>query len=259
MKGNFNNEIYNLLEMSYIRFNKVDFIEYDPISIPHLFTKQQDIEIMGFWAATLAWGQRKTIINNCKKLVEWMDGAPHQFILHHQESDLKPFVNFKHRTFNGDDALYFIAFLKDFFSKNNSLENAFTPSIYNSDTTENALIHFKKQFFGLEFAPKRTQKHVSSPISGTTCKRLNMFLRWMVRYDDVGVDFGIWKNIKPSQLIIPCDVHVDRVARQMGLITRKQTDWKTAIELTQKLKEFDELDPVKYDFALFGLGIFEGF
>ncbi len=255
MKGLNDQNLYNLLETSYLKFNKTNFIEHDPISIPHLFTKKQDIEIMGFWAAILAWGQRKTIINNCKMLVQWMGGSPHQFILNHTESDLKPFANFKHRTFNGDDALYFLAFFKDFYSKNDSLEQAFAPQNYIFENTENAIINFKNQFFSLEYAPNRTKKHIASPLSGSTCKRINMFLRWMVRKDTAGVDFGIWQNLQPKQLVCPCDVHVDRVARQLGLISRPQTDWKTALELTKNLKKFDANDPVKYDFALFGLGI----
>jgi uncharacterized protein (TIGR02757 family) len=243
------------LEAKYLQYNQPDFIGYDPISVPHRFSQKQDIEIMGFWAATLAWGQRKTIINNCNKLIAWMDNAPYDFIMNHQDNDLKPFSTFKHRTFNGDDALYFLAFFKEFYQHNTSLETAFVPANINSFTVENAIINFKNIFFALEYAPNRTKKHVASPLSGSTCKRINMFLRWMVRKDDKSVDFGIWEKIKPSQLICPCDVHVDRVGRYLGLIERPQTDWKTALELTEALKQFDPNDPVKYDFALFGLGI----
>lgn len=247
--------LYNLLETKYLQFNRPNFIFDDPISIPRKFIKKQDIEIMGFWAAILSWGQRKTIINNCNRLVEMMGNSPYDFILNHKDSDLKPFLHFKHRTFNADDALYFITFFQHYYEKNDSLETAFINPENQNLSIESALIHFKNLFFSLEHAPNRTKKHVSSPINGSTCKRINMFLRWMVRKDEFGVDFGIWNKISPSLLICPCDVHVDRVARNLGLITRPQTDWKTAIELTENLKKFDSNDPVKYDFALFGMGI----
>jgi uncharacterized protein (TIGR02757 family) len=274
------------------QYNCTDFIANDPVVIPHQFTVKQDIEIMGFFAAILAWGQRKTIINKCNELVNRMDGAPFQFIRNHQETDLKSLLGFKHRTFNDTDLLYFIHFLKNHYLKFESLEDAFIPKqkeiyraefleersgtdlteasspvCYSSELNslpreleiENSLNHFRSYFFSLPDFPRRTIKHVSSPLQKSTCKRLNMFLRWMVRKDNRGVDFGIWNRIKPSQLICPCDVHVDRVARKLNLIKRKQTDWLTAKELTANLRTFDPLDPVKYDFALFGLGIEEKF
>jgi len=248
------------------QFNRPDFIINDPVSIPHLFTQKQDIEIMGFWAATLAWGQRVTIINKCKELITLMDGAPYDFIINHQEPDLKKLLHFKHRTFNDIDTLYFIAFFRYHYEHNESLESAFAPHLANQKTppsggwgAEVALNHFRSYFFSLPDYPHRTKKHVSSPSQRSTCKRLNMFLRWMVRKDNCGVDFGIWNQLKPADLIMPCDLHVDRVARKLKLITRKQTDWQTALELTERLREFDPVDPVKYDFALFGLGIEEKF
>jgi len=251
-------EMKNFLDAKVDQYNCKNFIENDPIVIPHQFTLKQDIEIMGFWAAILAWGQRITIINKSKDLIRLMDGAPYDFIKNHQENDLKRFIGFKHRTFNDTDALYFISFLKQHFQQYDTLETAFCPS---NETTnwgaEQALNEFRKNFFSLVDFPQRTVKHVSSPLQKSTCKRLNMFLRWMVRADDTGVDFGIWKRIKPAALICPCDVHVDRVARQLSLIKRKQTDWQTAVELTEQLKKFDAEDPVKYDFALFGLGVEE--
>jgi len=250
----------HFLDKKYEEFNRPTFIKNDPISIPHLFSKKQDIEIMGFIASVLAWGQRVTIINKCHELINRMDGAPYDFILNHKENDLKKLVGFKHRTFNDTDLLYFIEFLNNFYKTNTSLENAFTNNKdYTSPTTEKALIQFHNMFFSLEDYPERTKKHISTPVRNSACKRLNMFLRWMVRTDNNGVDFGIWNKIKPSQLICPCDVHVDRIARKLGLIERKQTDWQTALELTRNLKRFDSLDPVKYDFALFGLGIEEKF
>jgi uncharacterized protein (TIGR02757 family) len=246
------------LDSKVAQYNQPDFIKNDPVSIPHLFTCKQDIEIMGFWAATLAWGQRITIINKCKELINLMDGAPYDFIINHEGPDLKKLLHFKHRTFNDLDTLYFISFFRYHFSNYDSLEDAFTPPT-GVNGVEDCLNYFRSYFFSLPDYPHRTQKHVSSPSQKSTCKRLNMFLRWMVRKDNCGVDFGIWNKIKPSDLIMPCDLHVDRVARKLKLIDRKQTDWQTAIELTRHLREFDPQDPVKYDFALFGLGIEEKF
>ena len=264
----------DFLDAKVLQYNQPGFITNDPVCIPHLFSKKQDIEIMGFWSATLAWGQRVTIINKCRELIALMDGAPYDFIINHQEPDLKKLLNFKHRTFNDIDTLYFISFFRYHYERNESLESAFVPPIVilsdsegsinrhakpDVNTVEIALNNFRSYFFSLPDYPYRTKKHVSSPSQKSTCKRLNMFLRWMVRKDDCGVDFGIWNHIKPADLIMPCDLHVDRVARKLSLITRKQTDWQTAIELTDRLREFDPLDPVKYDFALFGLGIEEKF
>jgi uncharacterized protein (TIGR02757 family) len=258
-------DLKNFLDEKVKFYNRKEFISTDPISIPHQFSKKQDIEISGFFAATLAWGNRTAILNSCNRLMKLMDHSPYDFILHHQEKDLKRFENFKHRTFNTTDLLYFIHFFKNYFlrkesdvQKERSLEDAFSKSISKSDgNVEKALAGFHDLFFSLEDFPKRTTKHIATPKRNSTCKRLNMFLRWMVRKDDAAVDFGIWKKIKSSQLICPCDVHVDRVARKLGLIQSKQTNWKTALELTSRLKEFDPDDPVKYDFALFGLGVME--
>jgi uncharacterized protein (TIGR02757 family) len=244
------------LDEKFEQYNHPGFIKNDPVCIPHLFTKKQDIEIIGLWAAVLAWGQRVTIINKCKELISLMENAPHDFMMHHKEKDLKRFLKFKHRTFNDTDTLYFIAFFKEYYSKHDSLEDAFLQNITSSSLNiESGLKGFHEIFFSLEDFPERTKKHISTPARNSACKRLNMFLRWMVRKDKSGVDFGIWKKIKPSQLVCPCDVHVDRVARKLGLIKRKQTDWHTAIELTENLKKLDPHDPVKYDFALFGLGV----
>jgi len=248
--------IAELLEMKSRQYNQPSFIAQDPISIPRQFQKKQDIEIMGFWAAMLAWGQRVTIINKCQELLELMGHAPHDFILNHKESDLKPFERFKHRTFNSTDALYFIAFFRFLYSHYPSMEHAFTVTLKPNDATvEHGLIGFHELFFSLPYAPARTQKHVATPLRKSACKRLNMFLRWMVRSDDKGVDFGIWKGIKPAQLVCPLDLHVERVARKLGLLTRKQSDWMAALELTEQLRKLDAQDPVKYDFALFGLGL----
>ena len=272
-----NDNLKSFLDSKVSQYNRPEFIANDPVSIPHMFTKKQDIEIMGFWAATLAWGQRVTIINKCRELITLMDGAPYDFIINHQEPDLKKLLHFKHRTFNDIDTLYFISFFRQHYERFDSLEEAFVPSnkfVILSDNegsnresslqqaqgeskVEAALNHFRAYFFSLPDFPHRTKKHVSSPLQKSTCKRLNMFLRWMVRKDNKGVDFGIWNKITPADLICPCDLHVDRVARKLKLINRKQTDWQTAVELTQNLRGLDPFDPVKYDFALFGLGIEE--
>lgn len=239
-------------------YNQPEFITLDPISIPHQYTKKQDLEIAGFFAATLAWGQRITVINKCQELLKMMDNAPHQFLLQHKLSDLKPFESFKHRTFNSTDALYFIESLSTYYRTHESLEDAFV-GLKNDSTIESGLINFHTQFFSLPDFPPRTIKHVSTPARKSACKRLNMYLRWMVRQDDNGVDFGIWKKINPAQLICPCDVHVERVARKLNLIRSKGMNWQTALELTSNLRKLDPIDPVKYDFALFGLGIMERF
>lgn len=242
------------------QYNCPDFITNDPISIPHLFTKKQDIEVAAFFAATLAWGQRVTIINNCKKLMRWMDNAPHDFLLNHEESDRQRFLNFVHRTFNDTDLLYFVEFLTNYYKQNDSLETAFSQNISKHDSTiEKGLIGFNTLFFSLPYAPQRTQKHVATPAKKSACKRLNMFLRWMVRQDTEGVDFGIWKKINPSQLICPLDTHVHRVATGLGLLKRKPADWQAALELTEQLRQLNPADPTIYDYALFSLGVDEKF
>lgn len=250
------NYVVELLEEKVAQYNQPNFIPNDPISIPHQFTVLQDIEIMGFWAAVLAWGQRKTIINKCQELIQLMDGAPYDFVRNHTDTDLKRFLNFKHRTFNATDTLYFLHFFKHFYQHHHSLEEAFVHALpVEAPHVETGLAGFHELFFSLEDFPERTRKHIATPVRKSSCKRLNMFLRWMVRKDDKGVDFGLWNALKPSQLICPCDVHVDRVARKLGLIQRPTTDWQTALELTENLRQLDPNDPVKYDFALFGLGV----
>lgn len=246
----------DFLEEKYHQYNHQDFIENDPVRVPHQFSKKQDIEIAGLFSSILAWGQRKTIISKSMQLMERMDFSPHDFIVNHRESDLKKMLNFKHRTFNATDTLYFIYFLNRYYHTSQSLEDLFLPG-EKDQSIENGLIHFHNYFFSLESAPTRTRKHIPTPLRKSTCKRLNMYLRWMVRKDERGVDFGLWHRIKPSQLICPVDLHVDRVARILKLISRKTTDWRTAVELTENLKLLDSDDPVKYDFALFGLGILE--
>lgn len=238
------------------QYNKPAFIKDDPISIPHLFSKKEDIEIAGLFAAIFSWGNRTTIINKSKELIRRMDNSPYSFIKDHSPKDLKNLKGFKHRTFNEEDLYYFVELLHSHYSKHKSLESAFFPT--QDQTAEQGLIHFRNYFFSIDHL-KRTEKHISSPLQKSTCKRLNMFLRWMVRNDKKGVDFGLWKNILPSQLICPIDVHVARVAKKMGLLKRKQVDWLAATELTEALRQLDKDDPVKYDFALFNLGVIERF
>lgn len=252
-------DLKDFLDEKVERYNQPGFIENDPISIPHSYSKKQDIEIAGLFAAILAWGQRVTIINKSKELLSLMDNAPYDFMINHKEKDLKRLTKFKHRTFNTTDTLYFVAFLSSFYKKNDSLEKAFIDPFAKTNDVKEALIYFHRLFFSLEDAPHRTRKHISTPERKSACKRINMYLRWMVRDDQRGVDFGLWKNISTSQLICPFDLHVERVARKLKLVKRKQADWLTATELTENLKKFDPIDPVKYDFALFGLGVEESF
>ena len=234
------------------------FITADPICIPHSFSKKQDIEIAGFFAAIFAWGNRTTIINKSRLLMQLMDNAPHDFCLNHTDEDLKKLLTFKHRTFNPTDLLYFIEFFQQHYKKYDSLEIAFSKWMKKNDSTiENALNGFYDYFFSLPDVPKRTMKHIASPNKKASCKRLCMYLRWMVR--NGAVDFGIWKNIKPSQLIIPLDLHVSRVAKRFHLLQRNQSDWLAALELTESMRQFDDKDPAKYDFALFALGVLEKF
>jgi len=250
--------LYELLERKYEEFNSASFIDGDPVGVPHRFSKKQDIEIMALWTAVLSWGNRKSIITSASRLADWMDNAPHDFVLSHSERDLQKFLHFVHRTFNATDALYFIEFFKHYYRQHESLEDAFLTGVSKkSANLEAGLTGFHELFFSLEDAPHRTRKHIATPARKSSTKRLNMFLRWMVRHDDKGVDFGLWKKIKPAQLLIPLDIHVDRVARQLGLLKRKQTDWLAVLELTENLKQFDPKDPVKYDFALFGMGVWE--
>ena len=252
-------ELAELLNKKVAFFNHPRFIEHDPISIPHLFSKQQDIEIMGFWISMLAWGQRKTILQKGHELIDLMDGAPYDFVLHHQENDLQRFEKFKHRTFNYTDTLYFLSFFQRHYQRYSSLEVAFTQGEFKPEnsTIEASLNGFYRYFFEVEWAPKRTQKHVSAPMKNSACKRLCMFLRWMVRKDTAGVDFGIWSKISPHQLICPLDVHSQRTAEKLGLVSAGPTNWKKALELTRVLKLYDSMDPIQYDFALYGMGIEE--
>ncbi len=238
-------------------YNQPGFITDDPISVAHRFSKRQDIEIAGLFSAIMAWGQRKTIIANSMKLMELMDMSPHQFLLQHAERDLQRFLDFRHRTFQPDDVLFLISVLRSYYQENDSLETAFATGIKPGDPdVEKGLRSFYNMVFDRDDVMRRTQKHIPTPDRKSSCKRLNMYLRWMVRSDDQGVDFGLWKRISMAQLIMPLDVHVGTVARRLGLLhRRKHNDWVAAKELTENLRRFDAEDPVKYDFALFGVGV----
>lgn len=249
-------ELKNFLDEKVEQYNRPKFIETDPVQVPHLFTKKEDREIAGFLTATISWGNRKSILKNAHKLMELMDHAPFQFVMQHQESDLERVSPFVHRTFNAIDLQFFIKSLRNIYQNHQGLELIFQKNA--TDTSLQPAIHaLKKHFFEIPH-PLRTTKHVSDPMKNSAAKRINMFLRWMIRNDHAGVDFGIW-NIAPALLSCPLDVHSGNVARKLGLLSRKQNDAKALSELDISLRELAPEDPVKYDFALFGLGVFEGF
>ena len=250
-------ELKSFLDEKVMQYNNPKFISSDPIQIPHQFNKKEDIEISGFLTATIAWGNRKSIITNAKRMMQLMDQAPYDFVMNHQDTDLKNLMSFVHRTFNGEDLIQFLESLKHIYKDHNGLEAVFL-KYAQKDSLQFSISKLKSHFFEIEHL-SRTQKHISDPQKNSAAKRINMFLRWMVRQDQSGVDFGIWKSLSPSQLSCPLDVHSGKVARKLGLLIRKQNDAKALSELDASLRKLDKLDPVKYDFALFGLGVFEGF
>lgn len=250
-------ELKEFLDAKVEQYNHPKFLESDPIQIPHGFSAKEDVEISAFLTATIAWGNRKSIINNAIRMMALMDNSPHDFVLNHKESDLERFSGFVHRTFNQTDVCYFIESLNNIYSKHQGLENVFAKGIA-GNTMQPAISKFKRTFFELPHQT-RTTKHVSDPLKGSAAKRINMFLRWMVRDNSTGVDFGLWKSISPAALSCPLDVHSGNVARKLKLLNRKQNDAKALAELDKSLRKLDPDDPVKYDFALFGLGVFEKF
>ncbi len=254
MLVNKNDTLYNLLENKYELFNNHDFIKYDPISIPRCFAKKEDIEISAFLTATIAWGQRVSIINNGGKLMQMMENQPYIFLMEADEREFARFDKFVHRTFNGEDCKYFLLSLKNIYTNHNGLESVFSKMYNETEDVFETIIRFRSLFLSLSHF-QRTEKHISNPAKGSAAKRINMFLRWMVRNDQKGVDFGLWKCIPASALLCPLDLHTGNVARKLGLITRKQNDRKAVEELMVSLRQFDNFDPVKYDFALFGMGI----
>ena len=252
--GLIKDDLKNFLDEKYQEYNNVKFIEDDPIQIPHLFTNHKDIEIAGFLTSIISWGNRKSIINNAKKMMNLLDNSPYDFIKNCKDSEIKK-LEFVHRTFNSIDFRFFLYSLKNIYTQNESMEDIFLDDY--SNFMFDGIINFRKIFFSVNHE-KRSQKHISNPLKNSCCKRINMFLRWMVR-NDQNVDFGIWKKIKTSKLSCPLDVHTGRVARKLGLINRKQNDFKSLCELDKNLRLLDNEDPVKYDFSLFGLGMYEGF
>ncbi len=252
-----NSELKEFLDSKVLYYNHPRFLESDPIQIPHQFTKKEDVEISAFLTATIAWGNRKSIINSANKMIQRMDNSPYDFVLNHQDSDIKQFAGFVHRTFNETDLNYFIKSIQNIYKQHNGLEDVFAKGMQ-QDSIQPAITVFKSIFFELPHQT-RTTKHVSNPLKGSAAKRINMFLRWMVRDNSTGVDFGLWKSIPTSILSCPLDVHSGNVARKLKLLKRKQNDAKALAELDKNLRKLDSIDPVKYDFALFGLGVFEKF
>ncbi|WP_298479968.1 TIGR02757 family protein [uncultured Maribacter sp.] len=250
-------ELKDFLDAKVLQYNLPKFLETDPIQIPHEFSKKEDIEISAFLTSTIAWGNRKSIITNAKKMMERMDNAPHEFVLNHNPEDLANFEGFVHRTFNSQDLSFFVQSLKNIYTNHKGLESVFAKNACNTGMHK-SISEFKKVFFEIPH-PQRTTKHVSDPLKGSAAKRINMYLRWMVRSNATGVDFGLWKSISPATLSCPLDVHSGNVARKLGLLHRKQNDAKALAELDKNLRKLDPNDPVKYDFALFGLGVFEKF
>lgn len=239
-------------------YNSPNFIEADPISIPHRFSRKEDIEIAAFLAATIAWGNRKAIIKSADKMMKLLDESPFDFVMNHSAKDMARLKGFVHRTFNAEDLAHFIRSMRFIYTEKGGLEKVFANALKKQDNPQAAISSFKKIFFEIEH-PLRTRKHVSDPMTGSSAKRINMFLRWMVRNDKRGVDFGLWKKIPTSVLSIPLDIHTGNIARKLGMLQRKQNDWKAVEELDAVIRSFDPEDPVKYDFALFGLGAIEKF
>ena len=250
-------ELKEFLDFKVEQYNTPQFIETDPVQIPHLFSRKEDIEISGFLTATISWGNRKSILKNANSLMELLDHTPYEFVMQHSEADLERLQQFVHRTFNGSDLIYFIQAFQNIYSTHGGLETIFS-NHSNKNSLQPAIHEFKKIFFELPHE-QRTQKHVSDPLKNSAAKRINMFLRWMVRNDNKGVDLGIWESISSSQLSCPLDVHSGNVARKLGLLKRKQNDAKALAELDKNLRKMDPVDPVKYDYALFGLGVFENY
>ncbi len=250
-------ELKEFLDTKVALYNNPKFIDSDPIQIPHQFKLKEDIEIAGFLTATIAWGNRKSIINNAKRMMQLLDNAPYHFVMSHKDSDLQALSSFVHRTFNGTDFISFIKGLQHIYTNHGGLQSVFFKHIKDS-SLQYAIHRLKQLFFEIEHL-QRTQKHISDPLKNSAAKRINMFLRWMIRNDNKGVDFGIWHTISPTLLSCPLDVHSGNVARKLGLLTRRQNDAKALLELDHTLRKLDPIDPVKYDFALFGLGVFEGF
>lgn len=247
-------EMKEYLDEQMSKYNLANFVDEDPIAIPHRFSKREDIEIAAFFSAIIAWGQRPTIMKNAHSLMERMEEAPYDFVMNATETDLQNFDGFVHRTFNAEDAKHFVRALKKVYL-NGGLEQVFIDAyIAGQPNYKSGIMALRELFFSIPHQP-RTQKHLANPDKGSSAKRLNMFLRWMVRQDKRGVDFGLWTKLDSALLLLPLDVHTGNVSRQLGLLKRTQNDWKAVIEISEQLKRFDPKDPIKYDFALFGIGV----
>ncbi|MDX2443821.1 MAG: TIGR02757 family protein [Bacteroidales bacterium] len=251
-------EIKAFLEEKYSLYNQPKFINSDPIQVPHLFSTKEDIEISAILTASIAWGRRTLIIKKAQEMMSLMENSPYDFLMNANLKDITRFEKFQYRTFKGEDAVYFIRALQNIYLNHGGLQRLFESGFSLRGNIYDSFLKFREVFFSLN-PPLRTLKHIADVTKGTSAKRLNMFLRWMVREDNRGVDFGIWKNIPPSALLMPLDVHTGNVSRKLELLNRKQNDWKAVLELTENLRKYDSSDPVKYDFALFGLGVFENF
>jgi|TARA_B100001964_G_C14051817_1_gene517371 uncharacterized protein (TIGR02757 family) len=249
--------IRTLLDKKVAQYNNPEFIENDPVSIPHMFTGKEDIEISGFLTAILSWGRRTAIIKSAKQLMMLMDNSPYNFLTKSSEQEFKRFGSFVYRTFNSDDCLFLITALRNIYLHNDGLETIVNKAFNNNNSVLDVIVDLRNAILQTHHLV-RSEKHLANPQTGSAAKRINMYLRWMVREDNHGVDFGIWKEIPQSHLMCPLDVHSGNVARKLGLLIRKQNDWKAVEELTRQLRTFDSNDPVKYDFALFGMGVFEG-
>ncbi|MGI6342188.1 MAG: TIGR02757 family protein [Bacteroidales bacterium] len=246
------NELKDFLDFYYLKYNNVSFIENDPISIPHKFTRKEDIEISAFFASILAWGKRSEIIKKSNVLIDMMDYEPYNFIINASDEEFKKIIKFYYRTFSGDDALYFVHSLKNIYTNKGGLEKVFTDAYSKTGNFKDIFIEFYDIFFELPHLV-RTRKHIANPKKGSAAKRLNMFMRWMVRKDDKGVDFGLWNGISQADLMLPLDLHTANTSRKIGLLTLKQNNWNAVVEVTEKLRKLDSNDPIKYDFALFGV------
>jgi len=250
-------ELRDFLNEKVLEYNRPGFIEMDPIQIPHLYEEKEDIEIAGFMSAVIAWGNRASIIKSARKMMSLMGNSPYGFIMEHREEQLERMAGFVHRTFNSLDLVYFIRALRHLYLHHEGLEGVFRK--YQTESSLQIAIHQLKRIFFEPPHPSRTTKHLPDPLKGSAAKRINMYLRWMVRSDRAGVDFGLWESISPSILSCPLDVHTAKVARRLGLLVRRQNDAAAVTELDGVLRGFDPEDPVKYDFALFGLGVHEDF
>lgn len=248
-------DLKEFLDEKYQEYNNVNFIEQDPIQIPHLYTEKKDIEIAGFLTSIISWGNRKSIINSAHKMMDIMDNSPYDFVINSNNSEINK-IQFVHRTFNSIDLQFFILSLKNIYKNYDSLEDVFIEN--KNDFMFDGISKFRKIFFSVDHE-KRSQKHISNPLKNSCCKRINMFLRWMVRSKKKKVDFELWNSINTRQLSCPLDIHTGRVARKLRILNRNQNDFKATLELDYHLRKLNPNDPVKYDFALFGLGVFEKF